>query len=270
MSGIDNRGCSVTGATPTALEAYESALAAHLSWRSGVADPLDAALRDAPAFVMAHALQAWLLVCSRDPRRVRSARPVLARAAALPANEPERLHLAAIAAALDDDYEHAKAHLGEALRLQPHDVLALQVAHAFDYITGDAARMRDRVEAVLPAWSPDLPGYHAVLAMHAFSLEECGEYGRAEQAAYAALALNRADARAHHVMAHVFEMTGRADAGARWMVEHIAGWGVDTIVATHCWWHLALFHLAQGRPRPRADAIRPARSAPVARAKSLT
>ena len=42
-------------------------------------------------------------------------------------------------------------------------------------------RMSDRVAAVLPAWSSDLPGYHAVLAMHAFGLEECGEYERAER-----------------------------------------------------------------------------------------
>ena len=40
---------------------------------------------------------------------------------------------------------------------------------------------------------------HAVLAMHAFSLEECGEYGRAEQAARAARALSPLDARAQYV-----------------------------------------------------------------------
>jgi hypothetical protein len=89
--------------------------------------------------------------------------------------------------------------------------------------------------------------YHAVLAMHAFSLEECGEYERAEQEARAAVALNAFDARAHHVMAHVFEMTDRPDAGVRWMNEHVAYWGAGTVVATHCWWHLALFHLALGQ-----------------------
>ncbi len=131
---------------------------------------------------MAHVLQAYLCLCSRDPARVRVARaPVLARAAGLPANARERLHLAAIAAALADDYERAKTLLGELLRQHPRDVLALQVAHAFDYITGDVARMGDRVTTVLPAWSSDLPGYHAVLAMHAFGLEESGDYERAER-----------------------------------------------------------------------------------------
>jgi tetratricopeptide (TPR) repeat protein len=165
----------------------------------------------------------------------------------LPANERERLHLGAIAAALDDHYERAKTRWSELLRLYPRDTLALQVAHAFDYITGDLARLSDRVASVMPAWSSELPGYHAVLAMHAFSLEERGEYERAERAARAALALNPFDARAHHVMAHVFEMTERADEGLHWMNEHIAYWSVDTVVATHCWWHIALFHLGLGQ-----------------------
>ena len=63
----------------------------------------------------------------------------------------------------------------------PRDVLALQVAHALDYVTGDVARMGDRVRGVLPAWSSELPGFHAVLAMHAFGLEECGDYERAAE-----------------------------------------------------------------------------------------
>jgi tetratricopeptide (TPR) repeat protein len=247
MSAVDARGYSISGATPTALEAYERALATFQSWRNGTHAQLSPALREAPSFVMAHVLQAYLLLSSRDPEHVQLARPVLARAADLPANERERLHLAAISAALADHYERAKARWSELLSRYPRDVLGLQAAHAFDYITGDLERMNDRVAAVLPAWSSELPGYHAVLAMHAFSLEECGEYKRAEDTARAALTLNAFDARAHHVMAHVFEMSERPAAGVRWMNKHIASWGVGTVVARHCWWHLALFHLAQGQ-----------------------
>jgi len=247
MSTVDARGCSISGATPAALEAYEHALAAFQSWRRGSGAHLAVALREAPGFVMAHVLQAYLHLSSRDPGHVRLARPVLARAAELPANDRERLHLAAISASIADHYERAKARWTELLSRYPRDVLALQAAHAFDYITGDLDRMNDRVAAVLPAWSSELPGYHAVLAMHAFSLEECGHYGRAEEAARAALALNAFDARAHHAMAHVFEMSERPAAGVRWMNEHFNAWAVDTAVSTHCWWHLALFHLAQGQ-----------------------
>jgi tetratricopeptide (TPR) repeat protein len=246
QASVDARGCPVSGATRSALPRFEAALALFQTWRHGSVTHLDAALRRAPGFVMAHVLQAYLLVCSRDPRRVRSARPILERAADLPANRFERQHLAALGALLDDDYEQARSRLAGLLLVQPRDALALQVVHALDYLTGDTDRMYEHVAAVLPAWSARLPGYGAVLAMLAFSLEECGDYGRAEHAARMALQLNPFDARAHHVMAHVFEMTGQADAGLRWMLEHAAGWERNTTVATHCWWHMALFHLARG------------------------
>jgi tetratricopeptide (TPR) repeat protein len=245
VSGVDARGCPQSGAT-TAAAAYERALAAFQGWRVGAEAELAPALQEAPGFVMAHVLEGYLRVSSRDPRRVRSAGPMLAHAAALPMNWRERLHVAALRAVLADDYEGAKARLGKLLRREPRDVLALQMAHSFDYLTGDVARLHDRVAAVLPAWSRDLPGYSAVLAMHAFGLEESGEYEHAEQGARAALALDPHNARAHHAMAHVFEMTGRAEAGVRWMKENADGWAAGSIVVRHCFWHLALFHLACG------------------------
>ena len=244
---LDHRGCAISGATPAALQAYERALAASQSWHAGAEEHLAEAMTEAPDFVMAHVLAAYLRLCSRDPGSVRSARPIAQRLRALRSNARERLHLAAIEATLDDDYERAKTRLAELLRLEPRDAVALQVAHAFDYATGDAAGLGERVARVLPAWTPDLPGYHAVLAMQAFGLEECGEYEAAEDSARAALALHPRDARAHHVMAHVFEMTGRAPEGERWLVTHAPDWSDGTIVATHGWWHLALFQLAQGR-----------------------
>ncbi|MCE9657579.1 MAG: hypothetical protein K8R60_03400 [Burkholderiales bacterium] len=62
-------------------------------------------------------------------------------------------------------------------------------------------------------------------------------------------------------------MTGRADDGLRWMNAHESVW-TDGVAGTHCWWHLALFHLGNGR----ADAalalyderVRAARSEAVA------
>jgi tetratricopeptide (TPR) repeat protein len=245
MIRFDARDCSLSGASEAALAAYEQALAALLGWRTGSDALIAQALKQAPDFVMAHVLQAYSLLCSRDPRRVHAARPVLAQASGLPANDRERRHLAAIATALADDYEGAKARLGELLRRHPHDVLALHAVVSLDYATGDIAAMNEHVATALPAWTSAVPGYHAVLAMQAFGLVESGDYEHAEQAAREALALNPLDARAHHVMAHVFEMTDRAEAGLRWMHEHRATWA-DSVSATHCWWHLALFHLTLG------------------------
>ena len=246
MRGTDTNGMS--GATPAAMAAYEQAVFAFQNWRRGADDHVATALREAPDFVMAHALQAYMRVCTRDPDQVRSARPVVERLSSLPASNRERLHFSAIAAVVGDDYERAKRHLGMILDLDPRDALALHVAHSFDHLTGDIECLNERVAAVLPAWSSDHAGYSAVLAMHAFGLEEAGDFQRAERTALAALALDDANARAHHVMAHVFEMTDRPEAGVHWLSEHRDRWQTDTVVATHCWWHLALFHLSLGDP----------------------
>lgn len=246
MPSKDYRDYDVTGATVPALDAFERALAAFQSWRSGAENHLEQALQAAPSFPMAHVLHAYLHLCSRDVRRVRLARAVHARASQLRANARERLHIAAIGAALSDDYEKFKALLGTLLREYPRDVLALQVAHALDYLTGDVECMADRVVSVLPAWTPQVPGYHAVLAMQAFSLVECADYSRAADIGWHALQLNPFDARAHHALAHVYEMTENPTGGVSWMKNRTAFWTGDTVVATHCWWHLALFHLALG------------------------
>lgn len=237
-----------TGATAAALPAYQRALAAVLAWRSGAGEALAEARALAPGFLMPLILQAHTLLCTRDLRRVWAAREVWQEAMLLPANPREAAHLRAIASVLADDYDAARAALAGILRQDPHDVLALHVAHAFDYLTGDIDKLAGRAAQLLPHWEPDMPGYHAVLSMRAFGLVESGDCEAAEEAALAALAANPDDARAHHVMAHVFEMSDRPAAGLRWMEAHRACWGERSTVATHCWWHCAVFLIEAGRP----------------------
>lgn len=245
LSLVDCRGDVLSGATPAALPHYERAAAAFLHWRQGAEAQALAALALAPGFTMAHVLLAWLRVNGRDPARVRSAHPHVACAAALPAHEREHLHVAALQAALSDDFVRMRARLDELMRIAPRDALALQVAHAFEHLAGDEAALLGRVEAVLPGWSCELPGYSAVLAMNAFALGENGQHERAEHVARVALAIDPLEARAHHAMAHVFEMTHRPDAGLRWMHEHAAAWASGSTFSRHAWWHVALYELAR-------------------------
>jgi len=246
MTMVDSRGCAVSGATADALVAYEHAVDRLLSWRDDVEAPLATALRAASRFTMAHVLQAYLCVCSRDQARVRSAARLLRRAGRLAADRREAAHLRTARFMLAGDYAGAKAELGALLAAVPRDALALHVAHLLDHWTGDVAALHGRVAAVLPEWSGGDRGYHAVLAMHAFGLVEGGQPHHGEEVARAALALEPSDARAHHAMAHAFEASDRAEIGLRWMHAHAFGWERATPVATHCWWHIALFHLSLG------------------------
>src|SRR3546814_3749330 len=65
--------------------------------------------------------------------------------------------------------------------------------------------------------APDMPGYHAVLAMHAFGLEETGLYASAEENARRAVEIEPRDGWAQHAVAHVMEMQGRQREGIAWM-----------------------------------------------------
>jgi hypothetical protein len=98
------------------------------------------------------------------------------------ANERERRHAAAARSWLDGDVARAARLWGELLRDHPRDRLALLVNHGLDFRLGHREMLRDRTAAVLPHWDARDAEYGYVLGMHAFGLEETGDYDRALQA----------------------------------------------------------------------------------------
>jgi hypothetical protein len=242
----DSRGLAVSGANSRGLEHYERAIAMFLCHRGDPLAAARAAWREAPGFVAARQLEAWLLLCGRDRRDAEAAARACAGLERMPMNARERAHAAALAAALARDGQRASRLLDAHTVATPHDVVALAVAGTFDHLLGDARSYSRRAARALSEWTPGMPGYHAVLSMQAFALEEGGEYGRAEEAALGALDREPLDLRAQHAIAHVHEMRGDPDAGIRWMSERAAYWSGEGAAATHHWWHLALFHLERG------------------------
>ena len=103
--------------------------------------------------------------------------------------------------------------------------------------------LRDRVAAILPAWNASMHGYPSILAMHAFGLEENGDYRHAELVARGALALDAGHPGAIHVLAHVMEMQGRTREGLTFLAETERAWIHGTGLSVHLAWHRALFHL---------------------------
>lgn len=241
----DAVGYTLSGCNPQALDLIERA---RHEYRCFTGDPLataDAALAAAPELVMARVLRAWLLLLSTEAPAAALAEPALASARGQPHDERESLHLQAIEL-LSKGQWHAAGRVLEALSaLYPLDALALQVGQQIDFFCGDTRMLRDRILAVLPAWSDAVPGWHAVLGMLAFGLEENGDYARAERLGRQAVELEPRDAWAQHAVAHVLEMQGRRDEGIRWMEDN-PGWRQDNFLAVHNWWHLALHHLARG------------------------
>ncbi len=247
MKLTDGRGCAVSGATPRALDIYEDALACVRLQRGDAVARAREASREAPQFVAAHQLEAALLLCSRDPKDYEAAGWAYARLVGLRHSTREGLHTAAIRAAVDGDYARASALYDRVVAEVPMDAMALHVSSVFDYLLGNPAATRARSARAVAGWDPGLPGYHGALAIHAFALQECGEYAAAEQAALQAIELEPRDLRAHHAMTHVLEMHGRADEGIRWMGSRAGLWSEGGAASTHLWWHLALHHQQRGR-----------------------
>jgi len=243
---VDLHGNAVTGASPRALEAYGRALESFVSWSGDARAEAHQALEEAPGFTMGHVMHSLLHLVGRDPSTLPTAVESYRRARALPQNARESLYLAAIATGLTGDFEGARARMGEIATQYPRDLLALALSHTLDYLLGDIRAQRDRIAAALFYWSCADAAFHGVLAMHVFGLEECGEYARAEDAAFAALEMDPYNLRAHHARAHVLEMQGRAAAGVRWMQDRAAYWDRPGASGAHVWWHLALHQLELG------------------------
>lgn len=246
MTTRDSMGYGVSGATSASLAAFEQA--SH-ELRCFIGDPVasvDRALEASPEMTMAHALKAWLHLLGTEPAGLAVASQCLQAASALPANERERGHLEAIRLLIDGHWRAVGRVLEDVSAAYPRDALALQAGHQIDFFTGDARMLRDRVARVLPAWSESLPGYHAVLGMYAFGLEECGEYAAAERFGRDSVTRERRDGWGWHAVAHVMEMQNRSAEGIAWLQAGADAWSRESFFAVHNWWHLALFFLDRG------------------------
>jgi len=242
----DLQNLPLTGAETASLEHYTRAL--H-QFRCYIEDPVasvDAAIAQAPDFVMAHILKAYLHLLGTEPEAMPVARECLATARRYVANDRERAHIAAINALTEGRWHDAGRALEDVTIENPRDILALQAGHLVDFFTGNARMLRDRIARVMPAWDESVPGYHNVLAMHAFGLEETGDYANAERAGRRGIELEPRDGWAQHAVAHVMEMQSRTYDGIAWMRAAPDVWSKDSFFQVHLWWHLALYHLELG------------------------
>lgn len=257
MTINDLFGLPMTGASRAAADAWDRAVAAYNRYAGDPVAELDAAIADSPGFIMAHVLKGYMHVLGSNPRAFRVGEQCLQAVRALEGTTRESKHKAALLALVrgPNDFESAAILLREAAEAEPRDIVALQVGQTLDFLVGDSRMLRDRIAAALPAWSPDMPGYHAVQGMLAFGLEEMGDYAAAETAGRLALDLEPRNGWARHAVAHVLEMQDRRRDGIAFMRADIPVWTEESFFSVHNWWHLALFHLGEGDVAGALDAF---------------
>ncbi len=241
----DARGLELSTRSAEAAHALSQVADSYAGFKLDLADLVKQALAADPECAYAHVLRGYLLLLMGNSALLPAARKALAGAEPLlpAASERERQHGAALRAWIAGDLTRALAVLEAILLRWPLDLLAVRMAHLFQFWRGERERLRDGVAAVLPRWEPSTPGYHYLLGMHAFGLEECGQYAQAEAVGRRSVALNAADHWGTHAVAHVIEMQGRHREGVAWLDGLQSHWGGANDFINHLWWHRALYHL---------------------------
>lgn len=245
MTPRDIHGLTLTGATGSAIENFEAAVAELQCYRGDPVARVDAALAEAPGFAMAHALRGWLHLLGTEPGGLSVAQAAHADALRHARTDRERGHAAAIGHLVDGRWHDAARVLEDVTIAEPRDALGLLAGHQLDFFTGHSRMLRDRIARALPHWDVSMPGFHSLLGMHAFGLEETGDYARAEASGRQGVELEPRDGWSQHAVAHVMEMQNRQAEGIAWMRGN-DGWAGDSFLQVHNWWHLALYHLELG------------------------
>lgn len=224
----------------------DNAVAGYAGARRDTRDRLATVLAADPTCVMAHCLDGYLFMLSSKRDAMARAREALASAQAAAARgmtRRERLHCAALDGWSRGDMRGAATIWDTLLDEFPRDLVALKVSQFVLSYLGESDRMLDRVARVMPAWSPDIPGYGFVLGCHAYALEETGDYRQAEETGRRAVAIDRADIWAAHAVAHVAEMEGRLQDGIDWIATLSSEWSECSNFALHLRWHESLYHV---------------------------
>ena len=217
-----------------------------LSHAASTGPDLGRVLSACPDFALGQAIRGVSCLLLGRAEMVAVARQAYAAAlAGAPATMREMAFVHALGDWLQGRPSRAAARIQVVLNLNPRDALAMKMVQAIHFIMGRPGAMRASVEGVLAAWT-DHPARGYILGCHAFTLEETGEFARAERIGRDGVAIAPADAWGLHAVAHVYDSTGRATEGLTWLTGREASWAHCNNFRFHVWWHRALMHLDLG------------------------
>ncbi|WP_299415413.1 tetratricopeptide repeat protein [uncultured Sulfitobacter sp.] len=250
MTQIDMCACPVSLSSPASMEDWNGVIHGLLSHGTQTPVHLGRLMEAEPNFAMGHAARGLFCLMTGRAEVIAPAHAALASAKAAAANNPitarELGWITALGHWLDGRPTAAIAAVEDVLRALPHDTLSAKLSHGIRFMLGDSSGMRASVERVLAAHGADHPCYGYLLGCHAFTLEETGDYARAEATGLRGLDYAPDDAWGLHAVAHVHDMTARPDNGIALIEGNTAAWSGSNNFRYHVWWHKALLHMERG------------------------
>ncbi len=129
------------------------------------------------------------------------------------------------------------------LNAYPQDLSTLKIAQYHLFNSADATGMLRVAQSCLKANQNRAP----VHSMIAFGHEQANEIELARASALNALEIDPNEPWAHHALSHIHLSNGAIKEGRQFLQGVSDSWSeLNSFMYTHNWWHMALFHLADG------------------------
>ncbi|XP_064642236.1 tetratricopeptide repeat protein 38-like [Lineus longissimus] len=259
-------GLPLSTTSDEAAKMFDACLTQYVGWYNdesvdGIEGALSKMTNADPNFLMGHVMSVGLemMATAKTTRLDTSFRQDVDAMLKLAKNnhvtEREKKHVEAVKLWSDGKMDDA-AYLWEDILISyPLDMLALKFAHDTYFYNGLQYELMDSTARVLPHWKEDMPLYGYLMGMHSFGLVETNHFQEAERVAKKGLEINRHDSWSTHSVAHVFEMTGRADEGIAFMSKTVADWSPCEMLACHNFWHWAVYHVDKGEYSGALDLL---------------
>ena len=220
MSFHDRFGCDVTTKKQTAIDHWNNVITGFLSHSAATGNHLAKALELDPNFALAHACKGiFSLMLGRrelDETIISSYEQARQSTKICAVTPREELYIQALQEWIAGRPSLAVEHMETILKSYPHDPLAMKISHGIRFMLGDLPGMLGSLKNLESSYKGhQAEGYFK--GCMAFSLEEAGEYNKAEQWGKQAIELCPDDAWGLHAVSHVFDMTGRAKEGLAWI-----------------------------------------------------
>jgi tetratricopeptide (TPR) repeat protein len=245
----DRYGYELSTTSATAAEAYSRGVDCSLSGDLGAEQAMATAIAEDGGFALAHVAAARLAQFIGDFATAKAAKERAQELA--PGTTPrERLHIAAMARAIEGDSAGSVALIRELVAEYPRDAYLLSQATGPFSLIGFGGGPDWRAESF--ALLEPLAGAYGddwwFASTFAFAHNELFHFEEARRLAEISLRGRPRSGHGSHTMAHVFFETGDHPGGARFLDAWMPGYERAATLFSHLSWHQALFALANGDP----------------------
>jgi len=243
----DLYGLALTTGSPAARDAFVEATGLALTFYPGAAEAYDRAIAADPAFALAHAGKAQLLLRQGEAAAARAAFAA-ARDLASEASEREASHIALLDLMFAGRTEAAIAALHSHLAAWPRDAMVVASAANPNGLIGSSGRsgQKRQIATLMDSLAPHYGDDFWFTSYHAMALSEDGQLAAARAKIERSVATNPNNAHGAHGFAHVCYESGEPETARAYLSSWLATYPRDGFFHGHLTWHLTLCELQAG------------------------